>query len=245
MFEGGIIVEVIKFLFAGATAAILGYEIYKNWNSCFFVFDVWKRFTLGMIAECMGLLVIIGVAVYWLIDIPILNWGWTNLIYEGGGNIFFTPMTNYAFLGSLLNVTLCTIFFIAFICVLPYFAYYEEVLFREKKHKANEVVRNSIAFGFVHLLVGVPIVAAVVLTGLGFFFAWTYVRAFKAYMNSETRRLLFDYNRRPLTELHKTIIRERSWEEALMTSTAYHTAYNTIALAFFIVLIWMEYLQLL
>jgi hypothetical protein len=82
-----------------------------------------------------------------------------------GGNINLLG-TNIKFVGILVCLLLMT--------RLPSAAMSEEEWFRQGTVGWLDAIIRSVAFGFAHMLVGVPVVAAVVLSGVGLFYSYMY-----------------------------------------------------------------------
>jgi hypothetical protein len=167
--------------------------------------------TLKMFFESLGvfLLTLFSVIVL-LASIPFTGWGWAKFFLERGGNVLVSPMLEASQAPDLLSRLLAPTFFAAFLFAIPFLAKTEEDQFRKGCVEWKRIVPQSIKFGFIHMIVGVPIAVGIALTGVGFFYAYKYRQA---------------YNKLVALDM-----RSQAEDEAVMTSTAYHTVYNTIAI---------------
>ncbi len=174
-----------------------------------FVWQVWGRFRFGMFFQCFGVLLITAMVCASLaLLVPPLKYGWLNIFIEGGGNPLVAPVMEGSQSANSLIRLLVPIFFGAVILVLPFLAKYEEVMFREGHEKWNEIIWQSIKFGPIHCLIGVPLTAGLALILVGLFYGYHYKRAYE----------------QSVPKFGPLVARE----EALLTSTAYHTMFNTI-----------------
>jgi len=104
--------------------------------------------------------------------------GWMNLFSADGGNVILAPFTELAdrhdiirFAPALLLVVLT---FLA-----PFIVKVEEEMFRYGHTEWFAVSRQSVKFGLVHLVLGIPLAAPVALIILGFFLGYTYRKAYQ------------------------------------------------------------------
>ncbi len=176
-----------------------------------FVWSVWRRFRIRMFLECLGTVTLTFAAVTILWRIPGLNHGWTNLIFGAGGNMLIRPVMEGSKSANILIRSMVPLFFIALMFVLPFLAKSEEESFRQGYTDWGSIAKQSVKFGLVHCLVGVPLAAGIALIISGLFYGLKYKRAFDQY------EVTMDY-----------------WQaeaEAVMVSTTYHTMYNMIVVA--------------
>jgi hypothetical protein len=119
--------------------------------------------------------VFLSISTLYFLEIDWLKWSLINLFTqsEGGGNLIVAPMWST---GSFI---VSTIVYILFVLFIPYGAYIEEEIFRKDKVDVRSRIISSIKFGFFHMLVGVSILAAIVLSFVGWFFSVRYVNSLK------------------------------------------------------------------
>lgn len=174
-----------------------------------FVWSVWRRFRIKMFFECLGIvtLTIAGAIALW--QIPGLNYGWINLFFDGeGGNMLIKPIMEGSESANIMVRLMVPLFFVTLAFVLPFLAQSEERSFRKGYDEWGSIVKQSVKFGLVHCLVGVPLAAGIALIISGLFYGLKYKRAFDRKVES------MDY--------------WRAEDEAVMVSTTYHTMYNMI-----------------
>jgi hypothetical protein len=145
------------------------------------------------------LLIILIVSSSYLItklNIPkFMLWSWTSLITQGKG----TNVTALPF--SSKSIFIVVFFWIALCISLPYLAKIEEEMFREYKTKLMERILNSLKFGLIHMIVGVPLLFCLLISIVGYVFSIFYVK---------------EYNK------------SKSYDLALAASTSIHLKYNFI-----------------
>lgn len=133
-----------------------------------------------------------------------LTWSWFNLISETstGGNIMFSGFQVY-------SVFFILVFWILLCLSMPYFSRSEEEIFRSGVLELKPRIVSNLTFGLVHMIMGVPLFCALILSVVGFVFSIFYVKEFK-------RQCLLgsDY--------------EEADKNAIFASTSIHTKYNFI-----------------
>jgi len=135
--------------------------------------------------------------------VPPLRFGWWSLL-GGQGNVVFgsTEQTS----GTPWEVVVPVVFVLLLLPALPLFVEAEERRFRagaERWSNRRRVVRG-LQFGLLHLVVGIPIAAALALAVGGWWFTWVYLRAYR---------------------------RTESGAEALAESTRAHLGYDMVVIA--------------
>lgn len=174
-----------------------------------FVWSVWRRFRIKMFLECLGVIILMIVATIFLLQIPGLKYGWINLFFGGeSGSMLIKPITEGSDSSNILIRSMVPVFFVGLAFVLPFLARSEERIFRKAHNDWGSIAKQSIKFGLVHCLVGVPLAAGIALIILGLFFGFKYKCAFDRSVN--------------------TMSYWQAENEAVMVSTTYHTMYNMI-----------------
>lgn len=138
---------------------------------------------------------------------PLLGWGWGRLIFGTTANIIVAPILSSATSSSLLMKVPGFIAMFLLLSAMPFFVWVEEIDFRKGHIEWKPICIQSIKFGLIHLIMGIPIGMGLALSIPGFVFACKYR---KAYLSLEG-----------LTE------HERE-DHAVMASTAYHAVYNCV-----------------
>lgn len=181
-----------------------------------FIWRIWKRFRIGQLLEVIAVISSVIVVGLLLMKIPFLSYGWTSLFYgHGGGNLLVGPIMEGSESSNGLIRILVPIFFFAFILAAPFLAKEEEDIFRKGHTEWGSIAIQSVKFGLVHCIMGVPLAFGFALIISGFFFGYKYKCAFKRNLE----RLDF----------------HEAEKEAVMVTTTYHTMYNTILLLFLLV----------
>lgn len=88
-----------------------------------------------------------------------------------GSNAFFAFFFTGNFIFILLAVGVM-------VFCLPFFAYAEELIYRSYVFSLKERIISSLKFGFIHMLVGVPLIAAIVLCVFGFTLSIIYLKIY-------------------------------------------------------------------
>lgn len=107
-----------------------------------------------------------------------LKFSWLNLLGGKGTNLIASPVSS---LGNqhpgIISLLASFIFYLALCICLPYLAKAEEEMFREGKISILQRIKSSVIFGFVHMIVGVPVFVALILCILGWIFSERYVNS--------------------------------------------------------------------
>lgn len=191
--------DILRFLIAAFVLYTIGSIIYENRNKLDFLKLIWSSITIRIILECIGVIFMVLVAAFYLDQIKILSYGWSDLVFERGGNI-----TTAAFSG---NTIVYAIFLTLLLPALPFLAHIEEKVFRSNVTKLPKIILMSVLFGLVHMIMGIPLSFALALIIPGFYFAYKY--------NSKYR-----------VRLHQG--EEIANVDATIASTIAHTTYNSI-----------------
>jgi hypothetical protein len=119
------------------------------------------------------------VAVYALISVPGLSWGWWTAI-GGQGNPVVGATDRTA--GTVLEWLIPLVFIVLLIPALPLFAEREEEIFRlgSEDRTLRQRAWWGVKFGMAHALIGIPIGAALGLSVGGWYFTWAYLRGYRA-----------------------------------------------------------------
>lgn len=232
---------------------VMAYVIYSIGKSAFqessrsFTLSVVKQFRFGMLLEVLlGIAIMIAVSVL-LYQIPFLQWGWTQLIFDKPVNIVAAP-TNTG--SSALDKWIGIPFLLLLVVAIPKLAHSEEKAFRSKVTDFGGIVLNSIEFGLIHCIVGVPLAVGLGLGIGGLLFAIKYRKRFLGQLNEMGIQKRTDGTYSYTMEYTLKMIREvplitfiktdedkvqeavnKADKTALLYSTAYHTMWNYIIAA--------------
>ena len=197
--------------FAVANVASLLYDKRREYG---FIWQVWRRYRLGMFLQALGIILVTAVVGIALMQVPGLNYGWLNLFYDGGGNVLIKPLTLGSDSPNELVRWLPVLFLAAFLFAIPFGAKLEEEKFRKGHTTWGRIIWQSVKFGLMHCFVGIPLAFGIALIVSGLFYGYHYKRSFE----SNVRRLGC----------------EGAEEEAVMVSTTYHSMYNSVLLCILI-----------
>lgn len=199
----------LRYLLPAIAVASVARAIYINRRQIGFLPLVWKRFRPGMLVEVLVLLAATLAIIFLLYAyVPPLRWGWPSLLDIESGNIAISPVTEGSESSHLFVRLLVPLFLLALLITLPLFAAAEERIFRKGRLAWGEIAASSTLFGLAHLIVGVPLAAALALILPGLFYAYKYRRAYL---------ILKDH----LTE-------DEAQRGGWLVATTYHTLYNTL-----------------
>lgn len=180
---------LLRLLVAGWIVVLLARSARNAWEQRRLVVEVWRRITVKHVAGSLGLLVVVLlVAVTLLETVPLLGYGLGSLIgFEG--NAVFVPLEEAATRAGpapesgpdWLLIGISTVFLGLLGALLPWLAFVEEEVFRAGLERASlgRQVRASIWFGLVHLVMLVPLAAALAIAVAGFVYGRLYRRAYR------------------------------------------------------------------
>ncbi|MGI5206441.1 hypothetical protein ACQEU6_33320 [Spirillospora sp. CA-108201] len=125
-----------------------------------------------------------GVALFEAPGWDFLTWSWWQAI-GGIGNLSFGLTRGTAVVGIVVSVAMI----LAFVAALPIFAMMEEVQFRNgaEHQAAGTRIHWALVFGFMHLVVGVPVAAALALSLTGGVLTWVYLRGVRRAESTEPK----------------------------------------------------------
>lgn len=131
----------------------------------------------------LGIVILVFILVIFLfISMPvfiqdILKFSWIKIFNssKSGTNLIMAPFetgNNYIIFIFWILLSLC----------LPYLAKSEEESFRSLSLSNNDRILSSIKFGFAHMVVGVPVFGAIVLSIVGYLFSIKYCKSYVKYL---------------------------------------------------------------
>ncbi len=224
----GIWIEIFRkglpLIFSIGIFFIMVRELWSNRSKLNFVVKVY--FNSGILtylrALCIAVITItLGVLIY--LHVPeFLRWGWGNLIFGNSGNVALQPLDTASLVGQKVSeiqgggfdyrwLFLIPVWII-FLLAVPFWAEVEERIFRQGVHSWQGITLNSIKFGLVHLIMGIPICWALTLSVPGFLFACRYKYTYHRY-------------------LRKFKDEAQAQDAGVRASTADHAVYNAILIS--------------
>lgn len=212
-----ILIMIGQYILICIAIASVSYTFISERKNFKFVLAIWKRFRFGMLIQVVGIMLMtIAAAALLVYFVPGMKYGWTNLIYGDGGNILIQPIQQGSHSTSVLVRMMVPVFFFVLLLVLPFLAKSEEESFRKGYINWSEIMRQSLKFGLIHCIVGVPLGVGLALSIPGFFFACKYRRAF----------ILSTWESEDVSQAE---------DEAIMVSTTYHTIYNVVVVTLLLI----------
>lgn len=216
-------VEVKRFFVAIAIANAV-YVVFDYRNKVVWFKKIYKHINFVTAIRSFFILMTTGFTAASLIGyIPWMRKGWVNGIFDSdtGGNIFI-PSSNIVATTTWVELIAYTLFVIAIALAVPIVAYYEEKYFRSGYNKMKDIILINFLFGFIHLLVGVPIAAALALGVTGLLLSYCY-RQYYSYL------------------IENGIEKNKAQKKATLFSAAHHSMHNLFLLALLLVLASMKY----
>lgn len=227
--------EILRLLVAAAVVVLLGRAARPAWRNRGLAVAVWRRIRPSHVLGCIGLLVVVlGTAVGLLTFVPVTGYGLGSLIGLSG-NAVFAPLEELTVRAgvpggsrepqwALLAVTGG---FLGLLLVLfPWLAYVEERVFREGLETAGpgREAWAALRFGLLHLVMLIPVAAALAVGVAGFFYGRVYratyarVAADRMLAGSDGAAVAIDAPR-------------RARDEAVLAATVWHTTFNSLIVA--------------
>lgn len=202
---------------------------------------VWRRVRWRHIVGSVGLLAVVLTILVGLVTlVPGAGWGLGRLIGLSG-NAVFAPLEAATYGGAsadsgnagataatwpgVVTAVGVVLFLLALLAMFPWLAYVEERVFREGLEDADfpRQLWAALKFGLVHLVMLIPIGAALAIGVAGFAYGRIYRRAF-ARAQARTRMEAGAFGVRVVVT--PTVGEARS--EAVLVSTVWHTTFNSL-----------------
>lgn len=228
------------------------------WSRRDLALAVWRSIQLRHVLGSLVLLVaVIGVSVLSATAVPVLSHGLGDL-FATSGNAVFAPLDvaaeatgattrapqgpNYVFLAAV------TAFLGLLAGLLPWFAFVEEEVFRAGAETWSLPTRvgAALVFGAAHLLMLVPLAAAVGIAVAGFAYGELYRRGVAADGRTPPGALRRAFRptrrsvravRRSATDIEEERAHVRRQVAGLHTSTVWHTTFNSTV----VFLVWVTF----
>ncbi|HEY9598773.1 MAG TPA: hypothetical protein V6D33_14005 [Cyanophyceae cyanobacterium] len=192
-------VELLKkglpILFSAAIFILIYRELWSNRSKLNFVGAIY--FKSGILTYLRALAIVVftitlGITFY--LNAPeFLKWGWGSLVFGNSGNVALQPLDTASQVGQKVSELQGNTFdyrwlfmglvWMTFMLILPFWAEAEEKIFRKGVHSWKGMAINSLKFGLVHLIMGIPICWALMLSIPGFLFACRYKYAYHRHLN--------------------------------------------------------------
>ncbi len=232
--------ELLRLAVAVAILLLLARAVRPAWRNRALALRVWSRIRPRHVLGSIALLaVVIGVAGTLLTYVPATRVGLGSLVGLSG-NAVFAPVEQVAArdgggVGGGVTLALTGGFLVLLLTLFPWFAYAEERAFREGLERAGpgREVWTALRFGLAHLIMLVPVAAALAIGVAGFAYGRIYRRAYaRAAARSPTGAAGADGTPEsslagaggPAPPAHLRAARA----EAVLASTVWHTTFNSL-----------------
>jgi hypothetical protein len=217
------------------------------WPNRHLALAVWRRIRPRHVIGCLGLLTVVivvagtlmalvpftanglgsaigltGNAVFAPLEEATIRSNGGPVAVEGAGVPASAPWALYAFTAGFLGLLLV---------LFPWLAYVEERVFREGLEDAalGREVLAALWFGLVHLVMLIPLAAALAVGVAGFFYGRVYRQAYRR-AATHTREVLGPFGV-PMTVSRPV---EQARSEAVLASTVWHTTFNSLIVLLFL-----------
>ena len=225
--------SVLRPVIAIVILGLLARSARVAWGNRTLAAQVWRRIRLHHLLGSVALLgVVIAVAATLLTFVPLTGLGLGSLVGLTG-NAVFAPVEQVAVLDNarppeagpgLVVPALTAAFLGLLLAMFPWLAYVEERMFRMGLERQGAVAQawTALRFGLIHLVMLVPIAAALAIAVAGYWYGRIYLRSY--------RRLTGD-------ELFGPAEARR---EAVLASTVWHATFNSLIVVLLLVLLVVE-----
>jgi len=224
------VLSALNYVVIAVVVVMLTRASFAAWRNRDVAVAVWRRIRLRHVAGSFALIVVVlAVAVVLLTFVPASRWGLGSLIGIQG-NVVFAPVEDILLdetapaadpgpssAGSASDwgsIALVTTFCVLLLSLFPWLAYTEERMFREGLEHAGLGRQLSVAlrFGLTHLLMLIPLAAALAIGVAGFAYGVVYRRAYRLAAETPSPRT-----------------------QAVLASTVWHTTFNSLLVVLLLV----------
>ena len=260
--------DPVRLLIAIVVIVLLARAAIGAWHNRRLAFAVWRSVRPVHVVGAFSLLVVVSGLGYLLLTfVPVTGYGLGSLI-AFPANAVFVPLEEAAARAGpapevgpdWLIIALATGFLGFLALLLPWLAFIEEEMFRAGLEAAGPAgqVRRALVFGLVHLVMLVPVGAALVIAVAGFVYGRVYLRGYAGTGRpppeeaSRIARIAYRPTRRAnvaaaasarlpvvsgrIALLELETPRERQ-ARAVLASTVWHTCFNTLV----VVILWATF----
>lgn len=220
---------MLRLAVAAVIVVLLGRSARVAWSNRTLAVRVWRRIRPRHVAGSLVLiLVVIATAVGLMIYVPVSGYGLGTLIGLTGNAVFAPVEEAAARSGVTTGVATPTVssavvyataaFMTGLLLLFPWLAYVEERVFREGLERAGMARRlwAALRFGLAHLIMLVPVAAALAIAVAGLWYGGVYVRAFRRAATGD-------------------VTTEQARKTAVLESTVWHTTFNSLLVVLLIV----------
>lgn len=221
--------------------ALLGRSAWLAWANRQLALAVWRRIRLAHVAGSLALLLLVGtVAVMLAVLVPLTGVGLGSLVGLSG-NAIFAPVQEAALRSGSTSAVVggmggsswtlvagVGVFLLGLVALFPWLAYVEERTFREGLEDAGlgRQVWTALRFGLLHLVMLIPLSAALAIGVAGFAYGLAYRAAYRrAAARQPAWAAALAPSREQTADPPPDVQSPRA--EAVMTSTVWHATFNS------------------
>ncbi|MDQ3530469.1 MAG: hypothetical protein M3425_11085 [Actinomycetota bacterium] len=221
----------LRLAVAVAVVALLGRSARLAWSNRSVAMAVWRRVRVRHLLGSLVLLVAVGSTALGLAAlVPVTRYGLGTLVGFTGNAVFApveeaavraggaSPLTSPA-ADVVTTVAVCA-FLLGLAALFPWLAYVEEQRFRVGLERVGlgGQVRAAMRFGLAHLVMLIPVSAALAIGIAGFYYGQVYRRAYRrAWATAgDSDAVAGQWASRSVRQ------------EAVLASTVWHTTFNTL-----------------
>lgn len=181
--------DVLRLLVALAVVGLLARTVRPAWRHRGLALRVWSGIRpVHLLGSAALLAVVLGVALALLAYVPVTGFGLGSLLGLSG-NAVFAPIDEVTARGtglagatpSVWPLVFAAGFLVVLLALFPWLAYTEELAFRQGLERAGPVRELWVAlrFGLAHLVMLVPIAAALAIAVAGYAYGRVYRRVYR------------------------------------------------------------------
>ena len=188
LYPARVTTTLLRLFIAGWIVVLLVRSARTAWSHRRLVAEVWRRVTLRhVLGSALLVTAVLAVAAMLLTGVPWLGHGLGSLVGFHGNAVFVPLEEAVARSGPApaggpdwMLIGLATGFLAFLVALLPWLAFVEEEVFRAGLERADlgQQLRSALWFGLVHLVMLVPLAAALAIATAGFAYGRIYRRAF-------------------------------------------------------------------
>jgi hypothetical protein len=229
-----LLITIVRLVVVAAVLLLLARAARMAWQQRRLAVAVWRRIRPHHVLGALGLLVVVlGTALTLLVAVPVTAVGLGSLVGLHG-NAIFAPLEEVALRSGGAAaadaphpiVMLGTVGFLGGLVLLfPWLAYVEERAFRAGTEDAGPGREAWVAlkFGLLHMVMLIPLAAALAIAVAGFAYGRVYRRAFR---RAAARTFTVEDAGGVPVVLHPPVRQARA--EAVLESTVWHTTFNSL-----------------
>lgn len=171
-------------------------------------FQIYQKISRKVLLEAFLMTIVTGSIVLLFMQLSALQFSWMIYVFGANVNLLLDPLLVHTYSEGTVNWILGGMLYAFLMIVLPFYAQFEERIFRKGGNTWRKIILRAIGFGLIHAVFGVPLLGAFAVMALGLFLGVKYKNAFEEFLEFYSQ-----------TEAE---------QQAVEVSTVYHTAYNVI-----------------